>query len=111
MASNGRRSVDTWLPIHTWTVEMVWARIKASGVRYHKAYDLGMPRLSCCFCVLASKDALLLAGQHNRALLDQYVAVEQKIGHTFKKGLPIVQVRDALDRGEKPKGSISTWCM
>jgi 3'-phosphoadenosine 5'-phosphosulfate sulfotransferase (PAPS reductase)/FAD synthetase len=25
-ASNGRRQVDDWYPIHKWTVEMVWAR-------------------------------------------------------------------------------------
>ena len=37
----------------TWKVEDVWARIKASGVEHHKAYDLGMSRLSCCFCVFA----------------------------------------------------------
>lgn len=110
-ASNGKRSVDTWYPIFTWTVQEVWSTIKESGVRSHRAYELGMPRLSCCFCVLASKDALMLAGKHNRALLDEYVAVEQKIGHTFKKSLPIVQIREALDRGEEPSGKITTWCM
>jgi len=111
MASNGRRSVDTWLPIHSWKVEQVWATIKASGVRYHKAYDIGMPRLSCCFCVLASRDALLLAGHHNKELLSQYVEVEKKIGHTFKKSLPIVQIQEAVMRGEQPRGKVAVWCM
>lgn len=111
-ASNGRRVVDLWLPIHSWTVGQVWARIRASGVRHHRAYDLGMPRLSCAFCIFASKDALLLSGLHNRALLDEYVAVEQRIHHDFKHHLPIVQIRDALDRGERadPK-KIQSWCM
>src|SRR5262249_35559558 len=47
LASNGRRWVDDWLPLHAWTAAQVWARIRASGVRHHPAYDLGMPRLSC----------------------------------------------------------------
>lgn len=110
-ATNGRREVDQWLPIHAWTEAQVWERIRASGVPYHPAYDLGMPRLSCCFCVLASKDALLLAGHHNRALLDEYVRVEQKIGHTFRHKLPIIQIRDAVERGERPDaGKVSGWC-
>lgn len=110
-ASNGKRAIHTWLPIHGWTEEQVWETIKASGVRYHEAYGYGLPRLSCCFCVLASRDALLLAGHHNKALLDEYVAVEQRIGHTFKKSLPILQIKQAVEAGEMPKGRIRTWRM
>lgn len=98
--SNSRRTVDTWLPIHKWTVEQVWARVQASGVEHHPAYDLGMPRLSCCFCVFAPKSALVIAGRHNPQLLDEYVAVEQRIGHTFRHKLSIAAVRDAVRRGE-----------
>jgi phosphoadenosine phosphosulfate reductase family protein len=112
MASNGRRHVDTWLPLHDWTEAQVWSRIRVSGVRHHPAYDLGMPRLSCAFCIYAPRDALLLAGLHNRPLLDEYVAVEQRIGHDFKHRLPIVSIRDALDAGEKPRhGGLASWCM
>ena len=74
MASNGKRHVDTWLPIHTWKVGKVWEVIKASGVRYHAAYDLGMPRLSCCFCIFSPRSALMLAGKHNPELLAEYVS-------------------------------------
>ena len=81
MASNGRRLVDDWLPLHAWKVEEVWARIRASGVRHHPAYDLGMPRLSCCFCIFSPRSALLLAGKHNPGLLAEYVEVERKINH------------------------------
>ena len=31
--------------------------------------ELGMPRLSCALCIFAPKEALLLAGYHNPALL------------------------------------------
>lgn len=85
----------------------MWADIKASGVRHHWAYDLGMPRLSCCFCIFAPKEALMLAGKHNRAKLDAYVEVEQAVGSRFKFELSLLEVRDALDRGEEP-GSIES---
>jgi 3'-phosphoadenosine 5'-phosphosulfate sulfotransferase (PAPS reductase)/FAD synthetase len=61
--TNSKRWVDEWLPIHEWLVADVWARIAASGVEHHKVYDLDMPRLSCCFCVLASKGALVRAAR------------------------------------------------
>jgi 3'-phosphoadenosine 5'-phosphosulfate sulfotransferase (PAPS reductase)/FAD synthetase len=115
MASNGRRMVDEYLPIHDWTVAQVWARIKASGVRYHPAYDLGMGRLSCCFCVLAPKAALLLAAQHNPELADTYAAVEQKIGHQFTVKISIAQVRDEARSLKKlgviqPPAAPIDWC-
>jgi 3'-phosphoadenosine 5'-phosphosulfate sulfotransferase (PAPS reductase)/FAD synthetase len=108
--TNGKRFVNNWLPIHAWTIAMVWERIKASGVRHHAAYDYGMPRLSCCFCVFAPKAALMIAGKHNPELLDEYCKVEEKIGHTFRNGFKIAEVRDALARGEEP-GKVQTWTM
>lgn len=108
--TNGRRVVHIWLPLHTWSVEDVWARNAQAGTRRHYAYDLGMPRLSCCFCIFAPRNALLLAGKHNRALLDRYCEVEQKTGFAFRKELPLTQIRDALDQGEEP-GPVRTWEM
>ena len=109
-ASNGRRRVDLWLPIHGWTAAQVWRRIRASGVRHHPAYDLGTPRLSCCFCIFSPRSALLLAGKHNPRLLDEYVKVEKQIGHSFRLELPLAEVRDALRRGEEP-GPLQDWVM
>ena len=120
--TNSKRIVDTWLPIHDWTAQRaiepsfevrdVWARIKASGVPYHFAYDKGMPRLSCCFCIFAPKAALMVAGRENPKLLDQYVAVEKKINHTFRVDLTLASVRDALRNGEPVlQGPIENWCM
>lgn len=110
LASNGKRHVDTYYPIFDWTVEQVWARIRQSGVRYHYAYDLGMPRLSCVFCIFAPKAALVLAGKHNPALLDQYVAVEQQIGHKFTTKLSLVQIQAAVKADEATEG-IQSWNM
>jgi 3'-phosphoadenosine 5'-phosphosulfate sulfotransferase (PAPS reductase)/FAD synthetase len=87
-----RRHVWDWLPIHEWRVEEVWADIWTSKVPYHYAYDLGMPRLSCCFCVYAGEDALVLAAQHNPELADAYVAVELKIGHRFQDALSMATI-------------------
>jgi 3'-phosphoadenosine 5'-phosphosulfate sulfotransferase (PAPS reductase)/FAD synthetase len=98
------------LPYHAWTVEQVWQRIRASGVRHHPAYDLGMPRLSCCFCIFAPRSALLLAGKHNPELLAEYVRVERAIGHRFRQELPLADVQRALEEGEEP-GPVQNWAM
>ena len=91
-ASNGKRHVDRWLPIFDWDEERVWDTIWASGLRWHEAYDLGMPRLSCCFCVLAGRNELVLAAQHNPELAAEYVAVEERIGHTFTAKLSMAEI-------------------
>lgn len=109
-ATNGRKTVDDWLPIHSWTLGQVWTRIRASGVRHHYAYDLGMPRLSCCFCIFAPKAALLLAGKHNPELLQQYVDVEQRIGHTFKVGMSLASIAAELAAGVAAD-AVTDWKM
>lgn len=84
--SNGKRSVDVWLPIHDWTETQVWDRIEEAGTRAHWAYEAGMPRLSCSFCVLASRGALVKAAQLRPELAAEYAALEVEIGHTFQNG-------------------------
>lgn len=91
-ASNGKRAVTRWLPIFEWTEDEVWRTIRASGVRYHPAYDAGMPRLSCVFCVLAGKRELVLAARLNPELAAEYAAVESRIGHTFKADLSMADL-------------------
>lgn len=88
------RHVDEWLPILEWTVGEVWARIAEAGTRHHPAYDAGMPRLSCSFCVLASKSALILAAQLRPALAAEYAAVEVRIGHRFTHALSMTEIID-----------------
>ena len=108
--SNGKRVVYNWLPIFNWSLFDVWASIKASGVRWHHAYDLGMPRLSCCFCIFAPFEALKLAGKHNPELLAEYVRVEAKIGHTFRNGFKIAEVQEAIERGDTV-AAVTDWNM
>lgn len=110
-ASCNSRTVTQWLPIHDWNEEQVWERIRQSGVRHHYAYDLGMPRLSCCFCIFAPKAALILAGKANPELLDQYVQVEKKINHTFRKDLALAEIQEAILAGEVGGEMDGKWNM
>ena len=98
--SNGRRSVWAWLPIHGWPESEVWSDIKASGVPYHYAYDLGMPRLSCRFCVFAPPAALRIAAQHSPELYAEYVQIEAEIGHSFRHKFSITEVESFVPVGK-----------
>lgn len=105
-----KRTVIEWLPIHDWNTERVWKTIHENKLPYHPAYDLGMPRLSCCFCIFSPFDALVVAGKENGELLDEYIAVEERIGHTFRNDFSIKSVREAIDEGYEPK-RIDNWVM
>ena len=96
------RHVTRWLPIFDWTEEQVWARIHETGVRYHWAYDAGMPRLSCCFCVLASRSSLVRAAQLNPELAREYRAVEVRIGHTIQAGTSMADIIAEADAATAP---------
>lgn len=97
-ASNGKRRVDEWCPILDWTVDDVWARIHQAGTRHHWAYDAGMPRLSCSFCVLASKGALVRAAQLRPELAAEYAAVEVRISHRFRQDLSMAEIIELAER-------------
>jgi 3'-phosphoadenosine 5'-phosphosulfate sulfotransferase (PAPS reductase)/FAD synthetase len=91
------RDVDQWLPIHAWDVSEVWARIAQAGTRHHPVYDLGMPRLSCRFCPLSGKSALIRAAQLDPAGAQERACMEQQMGHDFKKNLPMASIIAAAD--------------
>jgi len=109
--SNSTRQVWDWLPIHHWNEQQVWNSIKQSGVPSHPAYKLGMPRLSCCFCLFAPKAALMIAGRANPELLDRYVDLEREIGHTFQNGKPIADIKQAIQAGEQAGSMDGRWNM
>lgn len=105
-----RRTVYDWLPIHDWSTQEVWSLIHRSKLPYHPAYYLGMPRLSCVFCIFSPYDALVIAGKHNPKLLREYVETEREIGHTFRDGFSIASVQEAIETGYEPE-SIADWVM
>jgi 3'-phosphoadenosine 5'-phosphosulfate sulfotransferase (PAPS reductase)/FAD synthetase len=109
--SNSRKEVMVWLPIHEWPVEQVWGRIRAAGTRHHPAYDLGMTRLSCSFCIFAPKSQLMVAARARPELFAEYVELERKIGHTFRKELPLAEVQRAVEAGESPRPDDGAWNM
>jgi 3'-phosphoadenosine 5'-phosphosulfate sulfotransferase (PAPS reductase)/FAD synthetase len=108
--TNGRRHVDNWLPIFEMQLAEVWSIIKENAIPQHEAYALGMPRLSCRFCIFAPKAALVLAGKHNIELLREYVAVEKEIGHSFREDFKIAEVLEEVEAG-KDAGPVSDWKM
>ena len=98
------KEVHDWLPIHTWLEDQVWATIVASGVRSHWAYSRGMTRLSCRFCIFAPRSQLMISAcqPENKELFEEYVQLEEEMGHTFKKDQSLREIKDAIDAGEKP---------
>lgn len=101
-ASNGRREVSDFLPLHDWPVEQVWERVHASRIAdlIHPAYAAGMPRLSCRFCILAPRSALVLSARLNPELAREYLRVEQATGHRFRMDCSIAEVIEAARSGE-----------
>jgi 3'-phosphoadenosine 5'-phosphosulfate sulfotransferase (PAPS reductase)/FAD synthetase len=110
-ASNSRKYVADWLPIHAWTTAQVWERIQAAGTRHHPAYDQGMTRLSCRFCIFAPKSQLMVSAKLNPDLFAEYVAIEKKMGHTFRKDLALGDVQKAIEEGEQPVTDDGCWNM
>ena len=98
------RWVDEWLPIHSWTSGQVWARITAAGTRPHPIYAAGMPRLSCRFCVLASRTALILAARLDPEGAVRRAAMEQRMGHAFRQGMPM---RDIISEAKTARGPVT----
>lgn len=107
-ASNGRRHVDEWLPIHGFTVGQVWARIAEAGTRPHPVYAKGMPRLSCRFCVLASRSALILAAQLDPEGAQRRADLEVRMGHDFRQGLPMRAIIAAARAAAGP-AAVEDW--
>lgn len=107
------RDVFDWLPIHDWSEEDVWARIRLSGTRAHWAYDRGMTRLSCRFCIFAPRSQLMLSAMQpeNKELFEQYVQLEDKIEHTFKSKQSLREIKEAIEAGETPTKDDGSWNM
>ena len=69
-----------------------------------------MPRLSCSFCIFAPPAALLLAGHHRPALLAEYVAIEEEIGHSFRHRFSL-KVIQAQVEAQMKAGPVADWAM
>ena len=96
-----KREVTYYYPVADYNEASVWAAIDEAGTRAHWAYEAGMPRLSCMFCIYAPKSALIIAGKANPDLLAQYVETERVIGHQFSQKLSIASIADAIESDER----------
>ena len=86
----GREWYD-WLPIHELKEHEVYSQISEAGQKPHWAYKAGMSRLSCAFCIMASKKDLHTASTLRPNLYKKYVDLEVRINHTLspsRKFLP-----------------------
>lgn len=93
--SKAGRTVYNWLPIFDMLLEGeggVWDVIESSGQVPHEVYSKGMSRLSCCFCMMASKKDLGIAARLNPALFAEYVTAEKVLGYTMVSGKSLEEI-------------------
>ena len=81
--SRAGRAWFDWLPIHGLATEEVFGVIAGARQTPHWAYAAGMSRLSCSFCILASRSDLTRAAELRPGLYREYAALERRIGHTL----------------------------
>ena len=106
MTPNGRlskagRTIIDWLPIHDLTEAQVFDTIAQAGQEPHPAYAAGMSRLSCSFCIMASRADLTTAAELRPRLYARYVETEKRLGHTLSpscKGLEAITGITVQDR-------------
>lgn len=72
-----------WLPVHELLTDEVFATIRGAGQEPHYAYSLGNERLSCVFCIMASRNDLRNGARYHPELLGQYAELESKTGYTM----------------------------
>ena len=91
--SRAGRSWFDWLPVFGITEAQVFDVIRDSGQSPHWAYAAGMSRLSCSFCILASRADLSRATELRPGLYRRYAELEQRIGHTLSpSGIPLPEL-------------------
>ncbi|AVX93274.1 phosphoadenosine phosphosulfate reductase family protein [Pseudomonas psychrophila] len=91
--SNSVHTWFEWLPVHDMSATEVFDAISAAGQKPHYAYALGNDRLSCVFCIMASKADLRNGRVERPELFKQYVDMEQRTGYTMHmKRIPLVEL-------------------
>lgn len=102
-ASTAGREWFEWLPIHDLSTDEVFEDIRADGQQPHPAYAAGNERLSCVFCIMASRNDLRNGALANPGLYREYVEMERRTGYTLhqsRKTLPEltgIPVEEAAD--------------
>ncbi|MXX87897.1 MAG: phosphoadenosine phosphosulfate reductase family protein [Boseongicola sp. SB0677_bin_26] len=81
--SRAGRTWFDWLSNHDLAERQVFDIIQDAGQAPHPAYAMGMSRLSCVFCIMASRADLCTAARLQPRLCADYVELERRIGHTL----------------------------
>ena len=110
--SKAGRTWFDWLPIHPLSTADVFSTIRAAGQNPHWVYDAGMTRMSCSFCILASRADLRRAAELRPLLYRTYADLERRIGHTLSPtGRPLPEITGitvtpspSCDRNGRPEG-------
>lgn len=81
--SNSVNTWFEWLPVHDYLTGEIFQTISDAGQEPHYAYALGNERLSCVFCIMASKNDLKNGAVQAPDLLEEYHQMEVKTGYTM----------------------------
>ena len=91
--SRAGRTWFDWLPVFGLSEQQVFDVIRDAGQSPHPAYAMGMTRLSCVFCIMASRADLRTAARLQPALYARYAELERRIGHTLSpSGIPLPEL-------------------
>ncbi len=72
-----------WLPIHDMLLPEIWQTIRNAGQKPHWAYEKGMSRLSCCFCIMSNEADLKTAAKLRPELASRYIETEERLKFTM----------------------------
>lgn len=84
-ASNRKRRVMQWRPVHGWSELHVWAIFERWGVVPHPAYRLGFGRLSCMSCIFGNAHQWASVKALNAAHFEKIARYEEQFGVTIKR--------------------------
>lgn len=91
--SNSVHTWFEWLPVHDLLTDEVFSIIRTAGQAPHYAYGLGNERLSCVFCIMASRNDMRNGAQSHPELLGQYAELEEVTGYTMHMSrIPIREI-------------------
>lgn len=91
--SNSVNTWFEWLPVQELKTPEIFDIIREAGQVPHYAYGLGNERLSCVFCIMASRNDIRNGGNEHPDLLAQYDAMEKRTGYTMHMNrIPILEL-------------------
>ena len=95
------REVFDWLPVFDLSTKDVFRVIHDAGQSPHWAYAAGMSRLSCSFCILASRADLRRAAELRPDLYRTYAELERRIGPHAVANAPAASGSDGRFLGRR----------